>query len=494
MVGRLLIGGLVIAVAMGAFALLTRTERDWRQAALDDVDFMYEVLRDGHPGPVDQNNPGFAELLDRQYTLARTWAEQADTPAGHFYAKRGFTAGFQDVHLADQLYAVPQRTRRWPGFAVHLDETGATTVFMSETENAPAIGAEIISCDGRTPSEMFATWIAPFFHWSWLTSSRSADWPYLLIDSANPFVDLAQTCVFATGGVREAVTLEWLPLADDTMTAIIADVDPDLEQTTELRFLDNQIAWISVASFGDSEPAVAERLDTLNHAILARHDAITAAPALVLDVRANLGGASAAGARLAAALWGADFIADHRPRHTSTDWRASQFNLDQINTIASQVEAGLGRDSEIYAEIATIRDGIQASVEAEEAYFEVEQPHPTQTGAQANALPARIFLLTDQTCISACLDFVDLIMGLPDVTQIGRETGGDTLYLEVVFAELPSRTGRIAYPGAVHRGRARGVNETWTPSEVWPGDITDTASLEAWVTMLADELASLEAP
>jgi hypothetical protein len=33
----------------------------------------------------------------------------------------------------------------------------------------------------------------------------------------------------------------------------------------------------------------------------------------------------------------------------------------------------------------------------------------------------------------------------------------------------------------VHRGRARGNNEPYRPSRVFPGDIRDSAALERWI-------------
>ena len=42
-----------------------------------------------------------------------------------------------------------------------------------------------------------------------------------------------------------------------------------------------------------------------------------------------------------------------------------------------------------------------------------------------------VFVLTTPHCASACLDFVDLLNGLPGTERVGLETSSDTDYLEL---------------------------------------------------------------
>ena len=62
--------------------------------------------------------------------------------------------------------------------------------------------------------------------------------------------------------------------------------------------------------------------------------------------------------------------------------------------------------------------------------FKQKKIYPPLNGVQALEVPDSIFFLTDYVCVSACLDFADLILSLPNVTHIGQETSADTKYLE----------------------------------------------------------------
>jgi hypothetical protein len=97
---------------------------------------------------------------------------------------------------------------------------------------------------------------------------------------------------------------------------------------------------------------------------------------------------------------------------------------------------------------------------------------------------ARAFVLTDGACQSSCLNLMDLILKLPNVVQIGEETGSDTNYLENRPVPLPSGFAMLQFPTKLYRNRARGANEAYEPAYSWNGDITDTAKLEQWVAGL----------
>ena len=96
-----------------------------------------------------------------------------------------------------------------------------------------------------------------------------------------------------------------------------------------------------------------------------------------------------------------------------------------------------------------------------------------------------VYLLTDWSCGSACLDFVDIMRRLPGVRHIGLPTAADSVYLELgMDADLPSGLAVFAYPLKVYRNRARGNNEWYEPEIKWPGGrMTDEAVVQ-WISTL----------
>jgi hypothetical protein len=98
-------------------------------------------------------------------------------------------------------------------------------------------------------------------------------------------------------------------------------------------------------------------------------------------------------------------------------------------------------------------------------------------------LAGPVWLVTDASCGSACLDAVDLWRALGAV-HVGRTTGADTRYLDVRQRRRPSGVTAKAMPMKVYRGRPRGANEPVVPVHRFDGDIADTAALEAWLASL----------
>lgn len=486
---RLLLILIVLASIGGAaYWYIFERETDWAQATLDDVSHIYQALHYGHPGSVDTTNPEFRQTLETAHLRALDRASTVTTAAGHFYTKRAFTVAFQDVHVGDQLYARPERDRRWPGFATALNSNGDLEVFRRDAEATPPVGATLISCDAEPLQALFERLIAPFCHGSWLTTNRGGDLPYILLDSGNPFVEVPTACTFEFNGSTQDFVLNWEPASDALFREILDHIEPVFEVETGLRLTYTNLAWVSIASFNDSDPAIAETLADLRNDIETRHSQIAAADAIVLDVRGNNGGATSAGQDVAAAIWGRAYVNDHRPTFEQTEWRASEFNLELVNGFADQIADAIGADAPLAQEVATIRDGIRSAVENGNSFFIQTQDQVVPTGTPSSVGPIPVILLTHGSCVSACLDFVDLVMAFDQSLHVGAETGGDTRYLEVVYSDLPSGKGRIAFPTAIHRGRDRGDNVTYVPSEDWSAEITNTPVLEARISQLVSSL------
>jgi hypothetical protein len=100
---------------------------------------------------------------------------------------------------------------------------------------------------------------------------------------------------------------------------------------------------------------------------------------------------------------------------------------------------------------------------------------------------ARVIVLTDERCFSACLDLMDLFMAMPNVAQAGQPTGADTIFMDNYGAVLPS--GRIALTFGVKAwlDRPRGSNVSYSPAAEWlfTGDLGDD---NAWRTWLAEKI------
>ncbi len=100
-------------------------------------------------------------------------------------------------------------------------------------------------------------------------------------------------------------------------------------------------------------------------------------------------------------------------------------------------------------------------------------------------MKGRIFFLTDAWCGSSCLVFADLILGFPNVTQVGSPTHADRGNGNLRVAELSPKETVLAFATTVIRNGPRGDNQPYIPQHRFPGEISDTPSLERWITELA---------
>jgi hypothetical protein len=293
-------------------------------------------------------------------------------------------------------------------------------------------------------------------------------------------------CTFEHDDRTRAYELVWRSISNEELAERIAAAQPAIRPPIGLRSFGEDRFWISLSSFNASDDAVVAALETVIDDVTRQIAVLRDAGILVFDVRGNHGGSSVYGTMVAEAIWGEDFIAAVRPRTEAVDWRVSRGNYRFLKDFnLARTERRFGPDApetRSYAEfVAQFEDAL-----ARGETFLTRSVEPARSAAPANPVRARVFLLTDDRCFSACLDFADILRGIEGVTHVGLETSADAIYIDNRGVELPSELGRLGFSMKVYRGRVRGHNESYVPHRAWTGDITDTAALERWIVSLAE--------
>jgi len=201
---------------------------------------------------------------------------------------------------------------------------------------------------------------------------------------------------------------------------------------------------------------------------------------LVVDVRGNGGGSSAPADDVLRAIWGpAAPGALNRRRAKASLWRASDgviANLQQRRTRIAQ------RYPQELPGFDALLGGLKRARQDGQPLYRHPLPAPA-AGQRIRPGPSRTIVITDSTCISACLDFLDRMLEAPGVIHAGQETGADTLYTEVRSVPLPSGRGVLTIPMQMLEGRQRRARETYKPSVA----LADDRAVQAW---LSDQLQS----
>lgn len=461
-------------------------EVDWGAKLRRGADRFRAVVLDSHPGPVDPENPGFRDVLDRAHARALERARTATSHAHYSWALNELTAAFDDGHLGINVPDAPgPRPYRWAGFVTRVAE-GRHVVSQSEEPGVP-VGAAVIGCDGRDAGTLAAERVGRF-HGGWhLRSRRELMSGELFMPSDNPWNAPLARCSFEAAGIRREVALTWRTvdaerawkLGEAAFNATIWH-----RTTIGLERLPDGGFWVNMGSF-ESDPATepGRALTALNAEIAARAGEMRRAPRIVFDLRGNNGGSSSWINQAAGAIWGDGALAGRVHVSTGIDWRVSDGNVAALASYKKLFEAKRETDPALYKGIVALADGLAAARARGLALWrEPENVFPEPKGGAVHAVAAKAFVLTDEGCASACLDAVDVLTAL-GATQVGRETSADTLYMDI-RQETTSDGARIWLPMKVYRGRPRGSNVPATPKHEWTGALGDTAGIRRWIASL----------
>jgi hypothetical protein len=482
---------IVATLAFGACTANNETTSDpaWSERALGDLDFIYAQLGEHHPGPVDTLNPWFRDWYERGYEEARRRAASITNYAGYYFAIQYYMVGFQDGHLGalGDYRIEAELERRWPGFLVEYDR-GAFLAMGADTTDPrlPPAGARLISCDG-TPAATMADSILQTYIGLWsINGVRPRLAPWLLVDEGNPWVRHPETCVFETNDGQSEWRLDWHPIDNDSLAALLETAATSRKPPIGIREFENRMWWITLSSFNSSDSLVMSGIDEVTNVVTERRAELLAADVIVFDVRGNQGGNSANGQRVAEALWGEAVMAALPARWNSIDWRVSAGNANFLrNFNLARMERNFGADAEGTRVYRAFVDAYDEAVSNNALFYSETAASSTPRATATNPVGGRVFFLTDSWCASACLGFADLMYAIDGVTHVGIETGADAIYIDNRGLTLPSEQGRLGFSMKVYRGRVRGHNVSYVPDFVWDGSMADGEDLERWIVGLA---------
>ncbi|WP_353742284.1 S41 family peptidase [Pseudomonas fluorescens] len=472
---------LFLLVVLPSFVLADETHaKHWRDLTVNDLSVIRQLIITSHPGAIDSDNESFADWVERGYLEANQLSKRVDSRKDSQAVLNFYIAGFKDGHVG--LNQPNKGKSSWAGFI--LDMRGQSFVVKQVAKNwpipLPPIDSEVISCGNKSVREKLESEISPYvdrrlnLQSTWLHLAQQ-----LTVDDANYPVlarDLSKSCLVALpNGVRQNFTLLW---QEDSGQLEAFMRQPQPPQT--LRNLGGGRYWIHVSNFMPSAADNAS-LDKMLEAIKSINDA----KLVVLDTRGNRGGNSLVGARILSALLGSPWAKSlDGPSRAYAMWRVSPFALSTLNKALTAMGSDYGKDSEAYKFVFGLTNSMELALHEKQGWL--RQPNTSSIdqegsrGLNTQGFKGKLALVTDSFCVSACLDFADVVLAIPGVVHLGLSTSGDTLYIDVGSQTLPSGA-QFWLPLKVWRDRTRGNNKSYDPQFVFNGDINDTAAVQKWV-------------
>lgn len=468
-------------VCLAVSSPLDAAHSPWQQLAKADLDFIYQNLKDNHPGVIDKQNPEFNQWLENGYRQAVDSIEAVIDLDGVINIQRKYIAGFADGHV--DLSFKHQRTLvQWPGFIIQKQGVDTVVTKMADEwpTTLPPIGAVLKQCNGLTPQQLLEQRVLPYhIQLPELTAVQMNYTPLILRMDGSWEGEPLTECEFTYQHNNLVLPLNWRTHSRQYWLQHNESVNTN--QDFRLEMFAPEHYWISLPTFTPSAPQ-----QTQLQQITAELEALKQAKVIVFDVRGNGGGNSQWGTDMVFALFGKPHVYDMLLPILSQGmayWRASPQNTAAVAEIVQQMAEQFGQEADV---THAFRDLASRMTEHSGNELVPQSISVATTDIKAETSPsltsARVVLLTDADCASACLDFADILLPLGAI-HAGQPTFADTVYMDIRTVELPSKLGRLSIPQKVYRNRPRGHNQAYFPADKWyyQGNINNTAALRDWL-------------
>ena len=245
--------------------------------------------------------------------------------------------------------------------------------------------------------------------------------------------------------------------------------------------LQKDIQWIALPTFSPNsgEQKILED-------IIANMSSLRSCKIIIFDVRGNGGGNSYWGKTIVTQLFGESYakaMIEYAGRHVYVEWRASKKNIDYLKQLYPSFEAQYGINGEVTQWLTITINNLQQAYDQGLLLYSdkktVNNDIVQTTHVIDNPVKAKIVVITDKGCGSACLNFIDYLKAMQhDVILFGQPTGADTLYMEIQTMDLPSKQGTFCFPMKVYRNRPRGNNVSFVPDILYEADMHETTMLQ----------------
>lgn len=518
---KLLILTLLIVVFNNSYAQATNM---WAKKAERDLIFIHDYLLENHPGAVDKENPKFNEWLTKGYEIGLQQLTQVNSYSSWVFLLNAYIGGFNDRYLQllelyptklvgknpevfkvndikiPDPYTFPFKNQsgaiNWPGFFI-TKQNQKFVIKGSEISKIPN-GWEVIHCDDRQISDIIKN-IADIHG-----GGYSFEYPYRLAPLALIDFQIPQTPQFNVCKIKDnqgqisSINLTYSPIEFRDLNSKIIEVSVGKRQLG-LQKLPNNIKWLTIPSFNiDSDKY--EIYNSLINQLSQYRDS----KAIVIDVRGNRGGNSQNWQNLLNTLFTEEYLNFFLNQHPEistnnvvAEWRVTRDNLNSINKLLDRLQKQYGKESRLVQEYKFVSEAISTElsktnprdlIEVDFIASKLEKNHKEKFNHEAkNPVKAKIYVLTDFWCSATTLSFLDTILKLPNVEQVGIVTAADTTYTDIRVKALPSEILYLTLTKKLYRNSPRHIKVTpYYPKKEFEGDIHDDQKVQSWLVNIID--------
>ena len=448
----------------------------WRAMLEKDLAGAETTLNAEYIYAVDPGGAGWRETLDGALAAARADEAKVTNQEGYQAVMRRFAGAFQDPHLRVRFQFQPA-SLKWPRFLVRY-VGGRYRVAASEATTVAA-GEEVSACDGAPIDAAIETTIAQEGYIRGIDASKAQAAESLFVDAGSPLRTAPKSC---TIGGRET-PLDWTSIDPAQLTlkgAAYAQIRNN--EVSAAPFGDDGV-WVRLGTFAPDKPAA-----EAYHALIKQMPGYRDKSVIVFDVRGNPGGSYDWFMAVLKALYGPEHVAYYaRARTEITAAFVHPLNYGAAASAKAPVDP---LDTPVDSELQTAyaagpKEVVTASGAKVYALTPTLKPRPAT--APVSLSHAKVYVLADYGCASACIAFLDEALRIPGVVELGTDTYVDRRSGSPGSFPLASGMGALTVPAMVRDGRERGENVPRKPQIAYDGDMSDTAAVKAWVSNIVRE-------
>jgi hypothetical protein len=471
----------VETAAAGAAPKATSDANLWRAMFERDVDHLVKEVSTDYIYAQYGDPAAWKKLLGASITQAKKDAAVIDGYPSYRAAFQRFVVGFEDAHF-NVHFKLASIDFKWAGFLVRY-QGGRYVVDESERADVPN-GTVIESCDGNSLND-WVDRVATFEGGpKGLETTRVRVGWRLFIDSGNPFYALPKSC---KTGDRE-ITVQWKQTHagewnEQAGAKRISEAAPTLRDTSSgIAPFGEHGAWVRMGTFMPDNAADAAQFTQ----VVENAPSLRDKDYVIIDVRGNSGGDYNWFMAFLRSFYGqdyADYYARARLEIAPVILSFGDPKKDSPGFSSETVSLQKYSDPPMDGKLKVVKVQKLPGGAALQFMNAPIAALPPQSGQPpSNPVRAKIYVLTDYGCASACIAFIDEMMRFPGVTQIGGETHIDRRSGGWPKAyDMPSGLADVRMGRMVREGRRRGENETWVPSLRFQGDLLDTDAVKKWI-------------
>jgi hypothetical protein len=228
--------------------------------------------------------------------------------------------------------------------------------------------------------------------------------------------------------------------------------------------------WISIPNFTDNNKLslLAKKIRKFRHKNI-----------LVLDMRGNSGGSNKYGRQIIFNLYGLKFL-----RSLGNKFPLNQEWIEQWRVSSGNLKAASERKGpEFVQQMQTALQQHQQLILYRTRLIPFSQQ---PTSSVKNPVTAKVFLLTDQRCFSACWHFTRETTSIPGVTQIGQPTKVGGYYGDVRSINLPSGIMQFTFPMKTFINPTAHLDTSFKPKYYYLHDMNNERALQSWILQIAN--------